>query len=162
MKDYRKSSKFTLGLVYFFMLALVAFSVALPFITNWYVEIRGKDPRLATTIMTTCYPCAAIAAVALLAMRKIIVNVIAGLILGDENIKLLRTVAICLFAVAIFTTVMGFRYMPFFIVGFSAASCGMITLTFKTMFDTALQLQREKEFESVRKFYEEDNNIGNR
>lgn len=157
MRDYKKSVSLAVILVYIAMAFLVVFTCTLPLLAGWYVDFRGKDPRLATTILITCYPCVPFAAVALFTLRKLLKNVQNGLVLGDSNIKHLRTVAICLAAAGLIMLIAGFRYMPFFIAGFSAVACAFVVYVIKNVFDAALSQTREEQFEDVRKYYENEN-----
>ncbi len=162
MHDYRKSVKFTLYLTYAAMAITALITVFMPLAVQWFVEIRGKDPNLATSIMITCYPCMPFAAVMLYSLRKLLLNMLDGLVLGDANVRLLRTISICCLGASVIMILGGFRYMPFYISGFAAAAGALVVCVIKNVFDCALQMQREEEFESVRKHYEKDSNIGNR
>lgn len=162
MHDYRVSVKITLVITYISMILLVAFAVFLPFLVTEYVEIRHKSATLATTIMVTCYPCIPFAAATLISLRGLLKNALAGLILGDQNNKHLKIIAVCCLCAAIIMILGGFSYMPFLISGAAALIGALIIWTVRSVFDSALQMQREKDFKSVRLFYEEDDNIGDR
>ncbi|MBO4734421.1 MAG: hypothetical protein J5662_08095, partial [Clostridia bacterium] len=97
MDSYKKPVKAALYMVYVFGVVLAALAVALPFIVTWYVEARGRDQTLPATIMLTCYPCLPFAAAILIALRRILNNVLSGLILGDKNLALLRAIIISCF-----------------------------------------------------------------
>lgn len=162
MHDYRVSVKITLGFVYTAIVLLAAFAVFMPFLVQWFVEIRHKDESLATAIMLTCYPCVPFAAALLFSLRALLKNVLEGLILGDKNNKYLKIIAFCCLFAGIIMVLGGFKYMPFWISGAAAIVGALIIWTVRSVFDSALQIQREKEFKSVRLFYEEDDNIGDR
>lgn len=162
MKDYKFSVKFTLALVYAAMVILVAFSIAFPFFVQWFVEIRHKDPSLATTIMIVYYPCIPFAVAFLIALRNLLNNLKIGLIWGDANIRHLKVTSVCCLMAGIIMIIGGFKYMPFWISGFAAMAGALVSAVFERVFSCELYNRREKEFESVRDMYEKSDNIGNR
>ncbi len=162
MTDCKKSVKSALIITYISMVLLLLFVIFLPLLVQYYVEIRGKDPNLATTIMLTCYPCVPFAAVVLYSLRGLLKNVLAGLILGDKNIKFLRIISICLLLSAIVMFIGGFKYMPFFISAAAALICGLIVFVLENVLNAALSVKREEEFKDVRNYYEKNDNLGNR
>lgn len=149
MESYKRPVKFALYMVYVFSVLLIAVSVALPFIVTWYVETRGRDQTLPATIMLTCYPCLPFAAVILISLRRLLKNVLSGLILGDKNLNLLRAVTVSCFAVTAITVAAGRLYTPFYIIAAAAAAGGLTFFIVKSLFDTLLQKQREKEIEEI-------------
>lgn len=149
MDSYKRSVKLALYMVYGFSLILIAVSVALPFIVTWYVETRGRDQTLPATIMLTCYPCLPFAAAILISLRRILKNVLSGLILGDKNLNLLRAVTISCFAITAITVAAGRQYTPFYIAAASAAAGGLTFFIVRCLFNALLQKQREKELEKI-------------
>ena len=122
MDSYKWPVKAALYMVYCFSVILIAISVALPFIITWYVETRGRDATLPATIMLTCYPCVPFAAAILISLRRLLVNVLSGLILGDKNLNLLRAIIISCFGITAITVAAGRQYLPFYIIAASAAA----------------------------------------
>lgn len=126
MFKYRKCAKFTLCIVYFFILLLAALAVALPFLVTWYVETKGRPADLATVVMVTCYPCTPLAAIALLSARKLLKNILGGEILCQSNISLVRRICLACFFAGIIMLVAGFFYMPFYIASAAALVCALV------------------------------------
>ena len=149
MAGYKAPIKTSLYLVYFFSILLIAISVALPFIVTWYVEEKGRDATLPATIMLTCYPCLPFAAVILISLRRLLKNVLSGLILGDKNLNLLRAATISCFAIVAITLAAGRQYRPFYIVALSAAACGLTFYIVKSLFGVLLSERREKDLEEI-------------
>ena len=162
MKDYKASVKVALWLVYAAIVLVALVTVFFPFPVEWFVEIRGKDVNLATTIMIVYYPCIPFAFAFLIALRNLLSNLLSGLIFGDANNKHLKVVCVCCAFAALIMLLGGFRYMPFWISGLAAAAGALLTLVIQKVFNSALQYQREVEYKSVREMYEKDDNIGNR
>lgn len=149
MQGYKTPVRVSLYLVYLFSVILIAVSVALPFIVTWYVEERGRDQTLPATIMLTCYPCLPFAAAILISLRRLLNNVLSGLILGDKNLSLLRAISICCFAITAITVAAGRQYLPFYIAAAAAAACGLTFFIVKSLFGVLLSERREKELKSI-------------
>ena len=90
MKNYRRSAKLSLFVTYVFMVALLLCVIFLPMIVTWYVEVKGRDQTLPTTIMLTCYPLVPFAAIVLFSLRRLLINLLSGLVIGEQNIKMLK------------------------------------------------------------------------
>lgn len=149
MNGYRKPLKAALYMVYAFAVILAAISVALPFIITWYVESRGRDQTLPATIMLTCYPCLPFAVAILVSLRRILVNALSGLILGDKNLSLMRILIISFFAITVITVAAGRQYTPFYLISAASAACGLTFFVVRSLFDALLQKQREADLESI-------------
>lgn len=150
MRDYKKSVKFTLAIINISIIILFALAVALPWIITWYTEVRHKDASLPTVVMLTCYPCLPFATVALFRLRKLLKNILDGLVFGDKNISALRIVSVCCLGGAAITLVAGFYYMPFWVISIAAGGCALIIKTIKDVFAAELDSRREELYESVR------------
>ena len=163
MHNYKKSVKLTLTFTYIFMALLLALVIALPMLVTWYVEIKGRDQNLPATIMLICYPCVPFAATILFSLRRILLNVLSGLIFGDRNISLLKRITICGGAIAFISLIAGHFYMPFYIVSALSAFCALAVKTVKDIFSAELANKREKIYEDIKEDYDEENsNICNR
>ena len=162
MKDYKASVKITLCLVYVAIAIMVLITVFFPFLVQWFVEKRHKDPALATAIMIVFYPCVPFAAAFLYSIRGLLVNLKNGLVFGDANIRHLKVIAVSCLAAGVIMIIGGFRYMPFWISGIAALAGALLSADIERVFSFALSKQREKEFSDVREQYEKDDNIGNR
>ena len=149
MNGYKAGIKAALNMVYVFGVLLAGAAVALPFIVTWYVETRGRDQTLPATIMLTCYPCVPFAAAILISLKRLLKNVLDGLVLGDKNLSLLQAVAISFFAITAITLAAGRYYKPFYILAACAAACGLTFFVVRSLFNTLLQKQRENDFKSI-------------
>lgn len=149
MNGYKAGIKAALNMVYIFGVLLAAAVVALPFIVTWYVETRGRDQTLPATIMLTCYPCVPFAAAILISLKRLLKNVLDGLILGDKNLSLLRAAAISFFAITAITLAAGHYYKPFYILSAGSAGCGLTFFVVKSLFYALLEKQREKDIKSI-------------
>lgn len=144
MKNYRKSAKLSLFVTYVFMAALLLCVIFLPMVVTWYVEVKGRDQTLPTTIMLTCYPLVPFAAIVLLSLRRLLINLLSGLVIGEQNIKMLKRISICCLAAGLIMIFVGHRYMPFYIAGIAAAACSLIVSVIQNLFEALLQAQNEE------------------
>lgn len=144
MKNYRKSAKLSLFVTYVFMVALLLCVIFLPMVVTWYVEIKGRDQSLPTTIMLTCYPLAPFAAVTLFSLRRLLINLLSGLVIGEQNIKMLKRISICCLCAGLIMIFVGHLYMPFYIAGIAAAACSLIVSVIQNLFEALLQAQNEE------------------
>ena len=149
MQGYRVPVKFSLYMVYAFCVALTVISVLLPFLITWYVEERGGDETLPATIMLTCYPCLPFAAAILISLRRLLKNVLDGLVLGDKNLNLLRVAAIASFAITAITVAAGRLYKPFYIIALASAACGLTFYIVKSILGVLLAERREKDLAEI-------------
>lgn len=146
----KKSMNFSLVIIDVSIIVLFALAIALPWLVTWFVEVRNKDAGLPTVVMLTCYPCVPFAVTALLYLRKLLKNCLAGLVFGDQNITALRVVTWSCLGGAVITFVAGYYYMPFYVVSIAAAGCAIIVKVIKDIFVAELDARREELFESVR------------
>lgn len=150
MSDYKKSVKFTLVVINISIILLFALAVTLPCIVTWFVEVRHKNAGLPALVMLTCYPSLPFAAISLFSLRKLLKNILNGLVFGDKNISALRNISICCACGAVITFIAGFFYLPFFVVSIAAFGCSVVVRALKDTFAAELQKQRDKLYESVR------------
>ncbi len=134
MKNNLWLTKFALILVYIFIALFIIGIFALPAAVTWYVEVRGREPSLPTTIMLTCYPCAPFAAIALLSVKNVLKAILKNEAFTDKVIKNLKTICICAFSIAVITLIATIFYMPFFVCFVCFAFMGLITLMISGLF----------------------------
>ncbi len=129
------SVKFSIILTTVFLVLLIAFSVMLPWLVTWYVQIAGRNETLATTIMVTCYPCAPFTAVILLSLRKLLKNISNNNFDKAKNTKLLKYMSISCLVISVITLISGRYYLPFFIVAATFLFLSVIIFAFKSLSD---------------------------
>ena len=149
MWTHKKSVTLSLVLTYLFMVLLAAGIIALPWLVTWYVEIRGRDAALPTTIMLTCYPCVPFAALALWSMRCLLHNIRDGKPFLEKNIKMLHRISWCCFAVMAIMLYSGRFYLPFYVSAIAAAFIGLIIRVIKNLYVVSFPLETEEEKEKT-------------
>lgn len=137
MKNYKRSAKIALIATYVFMVLLVVFTVALPWLIRWYVEVRGRSADLFATIMLATYPCVPLAAITLFSLMKLLKNILAGKVFEFENTGHLLAISNSCLLAALIMIVAGFFYMPFFIAGGAAICMALIVRAMRVALQAA-------------------------
>lgn len=150
MNSYKKTVKLTYFVMNLSIIILFALAITLPWLVTWYVEIKHKNAGLPALVMLTCYPSFPFAVVALFSLRKLLKNILNGLVFGDENITMLRRVSRCCLVGAVITFAAGFKYLPFFVVSIACVGCALIVKTINDIFAAELDRRREELYKSVR------------
>lgn len=128
------SIKFSIILTNIFILVIFFFAVALPFLVTWYVETTNRLESLATTIMVTCYPCAPFTILALIYLRKFLININCEDYKDSKNVKYLSYMAICCLIISAITIVAGRFYLPFFIVAATFLFLALLIFVLRSVF----------------------------
>lgn len=118
-----------------FLAVLIGFTILLPWLVTWYVQIAQRHEGLVTTVMVTCYPCAPFTAVVLLTLRKLLKNIDAKNFNKVENSKLLKYMSISCLIIATITLIAGRYYLPFYIVAATFMFLSLIIYAFKSIAD---------------------------
>lgn len=145
MRDYKRSAKLTLIITYVFAVLLIVAVIFLPTLVTWYVETKHRPQDLGATVMLTCYPCVPFATVALVSVIKLLKNILKDTIITAQNVKMLNRISICCFCASVILLIAGVFYMPFYIVGAAAATCGMIVRVMKNILQSIYEKSEEKQ-----------------
>jgi hypothetical protein len=125
--------KLSIILTTIFLAVLIAFAVMLPWLVTWYVQIAGRHESLATTMLVTCYPCAPFTAIVLLNLRKLLKNIDQKIFNKDQNLKLLKYMAISCVIISAITLIAGRYYLPFYIVAATFLFLALIIFAFRSI-----------------------------
>ena len=125
--------KLSIILTTIFLAVLIAFAVMLPWLVTWYEQIAGRHESLATTMLVTCYPCAPFTAIVLLTLRKLLKNIDQKILNKDQNLKLLKYMAISCVIISAITLIAGRYYLPFYIVAATFLFLALIIFAFRSI-----------------------------
>lgn len=125
--------KLALVLTHVFFWLILGFAAALPWGVTWYVETMGRSQSLPTTIMVTCYPCAPFAAAAVICLRRLIKNALAGKLFHNSSPRYMGFISAFCLVIAVITLVAGRFYLPFYIVAGTFAFISLLTFGFKNI-----------------------------
>lgn len=120
-------------------------------VKTWFVVYRGWAPcgdamRDMLTLFKACfYPCAVFAYITLYSLIKLLFNIKSENIFIIENVKYLRRISWCCFAVAVITLIGGVFYIPFFAVAVAAAFVGLMLRVVKNVMQNAVEINAENE-----------------
>lgn len=130
MKKQNYGARLSLIFTYICVVLLAVAIIALPFLVTWYTETMGRSASLATTIMLTCYPCAPLAAIALLSLRLVLKAIVSGDPFSGKNYIRMRRVSVCCLIAALIMLFAGNFYMPFYIAGGASIFCALLSKVF--------------------------------
>lgn len=131
-------TKLVIGLVF-------VLGAGAPYFVEHYMAYTGKNPDLITPLLVTLYACCVPALIALFCLNRVLSNIKKDFIFIDKNVKDLRAISWCCFAVAGILLVSGFYYLLFLIVAAAAAFFGLILRVVKNVIEQAVLLKQENE-----------------
>lgn len=91
------------------------------------------------------YPCAVFAYVTLYNLLALLFNIKKEVIFVNQNVKYLRCISWCCFAVAFITLIGGLFYIPFCFVAVAAAFVGLMLRVVKNVMQNAIEIKEESE-----------------
>ncbi|MCQ2449937.1 MAG: DUF2975 domain-containing protein [Clostridia bacterium] len=139
MWNSKKSIQLSLVLTYIFMGSLVIGIIALPWLVEWYVEVRHRSADLPTTIMLTCYPCVPFAAVCLWSLKVFLQNLLQDKVFNPQNATMLLRISWCCFGIMAIMLFSGRYYLPFYICAICTAFLGLILRVIRNLIQSAIQ-----------------------
>ncbi len=121
------------------------------FVKIWFTVYRGWTENGAamqnmSTLFAACfYPCALFAYITLYSLLKLLFNIKNDEIFIHSNVKYLRRISWCCFAVSIITLIGGVFYVPFLFVATAAAFVGLMLRVVKNVMQNAVEINEENE-----------------
>lgn len=121
------------------------------FVKTWFTVYRGwaengEALQNMSTLFAWCfYPCALFAYITLYSLIKLLFNIKKDKIFINQNVKYLRCISWCCFAVAFITLIGGVFYVPFLFVATAAAFMGLMLRIIKNVMQNAVEINQENE-----------------
>ncbi len=121
------------------------------FVKFWFTVYRGWEhggealQNMSTLFVACFYPSALFAYITLYSLLKLLFNIKKEEIFVDRNVKYLRRISWCCFAVAVITLVGGVFYVPFLLVAIAAAFVGLMLRVVKNVMQNAVEINDENE-----------------
>lgn len=121
------------------------------FVKTWFTVYRGwaqngEAMHNMSTLFAMCfYPCAVFAYITLYSLLKLLYNIKKDEIFIDNNVKCLRRISWCCFAVSLITLIGGVFYVPFLFVAVAAAFVGLMLRVVKNVMQNAVEIREENE-----------------
>ena len=151
---WNKEKSVTLSIVVCFVfLAILSMGLFLgPWIVRmWFTVYRGWNSESAAIekmliLFKSCfYPCAIFAYITLYSLIRLLFNIREHEIFINPNVKYLRRISWCCFAVAFITIIGGVFYVPFSFIAIAAAFIGLMLRVVKNVMQSAVELKTENE-----------------
>ena len=130
-------------------IAIVLCAAALflmPYAAKMYEQISFQQDNVTVPLLITFYVCAAFGFVILFVLNKLIKNIGSEKVFIDENVKLLKILSYCCFAIAVVTLIFARFRILVFVITFAAAFIGLILRVIKNCFTEAIRLREENDF----------------
>ncbi len=118
----------------------------MPYAAKMYEQISFQRDNVTVPLLITFYVCAAFGFVILFVLNKLIKNIGSEKVFIDENVKLLKTLSYCCFAIAVVTLIFARFRILVFVITFAAAFIGLILRVIKNCFTEAIRLREENDF----------------
>lgn len=121
------------------------------FVKFWFTVYRGwqqngQAMQNISTLFAVCfYPSAVFAYITLYSLLKLLFNIKRDEIFIVKNVKYLRRISWCCFAVAFITFMGGIFYVPFLFVAVAAAFVGLMLRVVKNVMQNAVEISEENE-----------------
>lgn len=148
MWNFKRSITLSIA-VSFIIGALISFcAFSLPGLIKWYFETAHSidaPVKLFKTVLACFYICLPFAFIALVSLLKMLFAINRQEIFTNANIKRLRILSWCCFAVAFVTLVGGWFYYPLLLIAVAAGFIGLILRVIKNVMYSAKVLREENE-----------------
>ena len=118
----------------------------MPYAAKMYEQISFQRDNVTVPLLITFYVCAAFGFVILFVLNKLKKNIGSEKVFIDENVKLLKILSYCCFAIAVVTLIFARFRILVFVITFAAAFIGLILRVIKNCFTEAIRLREENDF----------------
>ena len=152
MKDHKFSTKLSLAVCIFFSVVLAAAIFTFPPFLRWfYVDYHHLNPANAAvqtnvkTVTWVFYACVPFAGAALAMLIRLLRSILRDDVFTIGNVRCLRGISWCCWAVALETAVGGIFYVPLEIIAVSMLVVGTLLRVVKNVVHAAVALREEND-----------------
>lgn len=146
MTKEKRSIAITSVLIKIAIILCAAALFLMPYAAKMYEQISFQRDNVTVPLLITFYVCAAFGFVILFVLNKFIKNIGSEKVFIDENVKLLKILSYCCFAIAVVTLIFARFRILVFVITFAAAFIGLILRVIKNCFTEAIRLREENDF----------------
>lgn len=125
---------------------VICTAFAAPFLVKNYISYTLKDPHIITPLLATIYACTVPGLIALFSLDRLLANIKKKDVFIEKNVKHLRLISWCSFAVSIILFVSGFYYLLFLLIAVAAAFFSLILRVVKNVIEQAVKIKSENDF----------------
>ena len=126
--------------------AVICAAFTAPFLVTSYVTYTLKDPYVINPLLVTIYACTVPGLIALFSLDRLLANIKKKDVFIAKNVKHLRMISWCSFAVSFILFVSGFYYILFLLIAIAAAFFGLILRVVKNVIEQAVVIKNENDF----------------
>lgn len=123
---------------------VAAFSAS--YLVKAYVDYTMKNPDIIFPLTLTIYACAVPGLIALFCLDRLLANIKKKDVFIEKNVKHLRAISWCSFAVSVILLVSGSYYLLFLVIAVAAAFFGLILRVVKNVIEQAVIIKNENDF----------------
>ena len=146
MTKEKRSIAITSVLIKIAIVLCAAALFLMPYAAKMYEQISFQRDNVTVPLLITFYVCAGFGFVILFVLNKLIKNIGSEKVFIDENVKLLKILSYCCFAIAVVTLIFARFRILVFVITFAAAFIGLILRVIKNCFTEAIRLREENDF----------------
>lgn len=125
---------------------VIGFAFTAPNMVSSYVEYTAKNPEIMSSLLVTIYTCCVPGLIALYCLDRLLANIKKEEVFIEKNVKYLRLISWCSFAVSIILVLSGFYYILFLMIAVAAAFFGLILRVVKNVIEQAMIIKNENDF----------------
>ncbi|HML38499.1 MAG TPA: DUF2975 domain-containing protein [Bacillota bacterium] len=125
---------------------VICAAFAAPFMVKGYAAYAGKNPNLIGPLLATIYAGTVPGLIALFSLDRLLANIKKKNVFIEKNVKYLRVISWCSFAVSAILFISGFYYLLFLVVAVAAAFFGLILRVVKNVIEQAVAIKNENDF----------------
>lgn len=144
MEHYKKSLLVTL---YISRVAITAWAVCIPLVpllARWYDEYSNKE-SIFTQFVVCVYAAMIPAGVILFLLNSLLTNIKSERVFETDNVRILRIISYCCFAIAFVSAVMVLWRLLASVVALAFAFMGLLLRVLKNVFEQAVVLREEND-----------------
>lgn len=124
---------------------VIVFAFAAPSLVSSYLSY-SKNSDLALPLLITVYACCVPAMGSLISLDRLLANIRNNNVFIEKNVKHLRVISWCCFAVSFILAVSGFYYILFLMIAAAAAFFGLILRVVKNVIEQAMIIKNENDY----------------
>lgn len=126
--------------------AAICFVIFASDLTGSYIEYTGIDLEIQNSLLPTIYACSVPSLIALFCLDRLLSNIKKDEVFTEKNVKYLRIISWCCFAVSAVMLVSGLYYIFFLSITAAAAFFGLILRVVKNVIEKAMIIKNENDF----------------
>lgn len=146
MTKEKRSIRITSVLIKAAIILCTASLFLMPYAAKMYEMVSFQKDNVTVPLLVTFYICATIGFVILFVLDRLIRNIGNDKVFTDENVKLIRILSYCCFAISVVTLLFARLRILVFVITFAAAFIGLILRVIKNCFSEAIRLREENDF----------------